>query len=258
MKKAILSYLVSAFALFSCSKVDTSTPATTQEISVSATPSNITNYISENYPDAAIASVLKYSNSDTSYAVTLSTYEFLAFNDHGSPIGESMEDTLCDTIHDPRGGCNRGGHHGGGHHGGPGSVGPHDGGIPIDSIPAAIKEYITANFAGYTIHHAMYDTLCQFGVVMNVMIDSSFTVHHKIIFDASGTFVATANRMKTADLPAAVTTTLTTNYSSYSHRERAEVFLLADGTKQYKIYLHENLLHLTVVFREDGTVICEH
>ncbi|MEI8046572.1 MAG: PepSY-like domain-containing protein [Bacteroidota bacterium] len=258
MKKVILSCLIGAIALVSCSKDETTTSSTSQEISVSATPSSITTYISENYPDASISSVFKYWNSDTLYTATLNTYEFLAFDQKESPMGETLADTLCDPIHDSIGGGHHGGgHEGGGHHGGGHHGGGHGGGIPADSIPNAISQYVAANYAGFAVHNARYDTLCQFGIVIDVMIDSSYNSHRKLIFDASGLFLAVANRIKGADLPATVTAALTANYSAYTDREKAELFTLVDGSKQYRIFMHQNKLRLSVIIKEDGTVVCE-
>lgn len=260
MKKTTLSFLVSAIALMSCSKEDSITSSTSQEISVSATPSTITSYISENYPDASISSVLKISNSDTTYEVTLSTWELLAFGHNEVLIGESMADTtVCDSIHDSIGDRHHhGGHHGNGNHGnGHHGEGMHGGGIQADSVPATITEYVTANYAGYTVHNAMYDTLCPYGIVINVMIDASDSLHHKLVFDASGLFLALAHRMETADLPATVSTTITTNYPTYTKREKAELLTLADNSKQYRLFLHGTAAHLSVIIKEDGTVICE-
>lgn len=265
MKKVIMSFLASAIALMSCSKMETNTSSASQEISVSATPATITSYISENYPDASISSVLKYSNSDTTYAVTLSTYEFLAFDHNESLIGESLADTtVCDSIHDSIGGGHHGGshhgggfhgdgHHGGGHHG----EGFHGGGISADSIPVAITEYVSANYVGYSVHNAMYDTLCPYGIIINVMIDASDSLHHKLVFDASGQFIALAHRIKIADLPAAVSSNVTANYSAYTLREKAELLTLADSSKQYRVFLHNGTSHLSVILKEDGTVVCE-
>lgn len=255
MKKIMLSFLVSAIALVSCSKDETATTSSTTEvISVSATPSAITAFISENYPDAAISNVLKYSNSDTSYAVTLNTYEFLAFDNSQSLMGECLADTLCDSIPHPEGGGHHGGgHHGGGHHGG----GHHGGGISADSIPAAIAAYVSANYPGFAVHNAMYDTLCPFGIVMNVMIDSSFSAHYKLIFDASGTYLALAHRISATGLPSAITTVLSTTYSTYTLREKAETLTLADNTIQYRVYLYLDSSRLSVILTEDGTVVCE-
>jgi hypothetical protein len=260
MKKAIFGFLVGAIALVSCSKDETTTSSTSQEISVSATPSTIVTYISENYPDASIASVFKYWNSDTLYTVSLNTFEYLAFDQNESPIGrECLSDSLCDPTHDSIGGGHHGGgHHGGGHHGGgkPGG-GHHGGGIPADSIPASVTEYVAAKYAGYTVHNAHYDTLCQFGVVMDVMIDSSYSAHRKLVFDASGLFLAVANRIKSSDLPVAVTAILASTYSAYTFRDKAELFTLADNSKQYRIFLHQTGIRLSVIIKEDGTVVCE-
>jgi hypothetical protein len=259
MKKTTLSFLVSAIALMSCSKEDSSTSSTSQEISVSATPSTIISYISENYPDASISSVLKISESDTTYEVTLSTWELLAFGHNEVLIGESLADTTaCDSIHDSiGGGHHHGGHHGNGHHGGGHGEGIHGGGISADSIPATITEYVAANYAGYTVHNANYDTLCPYGIVINVMIESSDTLHHKLVFDASGLFIALAHRIKSADLPALVSANVTANYSTYTLRKKAELLTLTDGSKLYRVFLHGTAAHLTVVLKEDGTVICE-
>jgi hypothetical protein len=261
MKKTTLSFLVSAIALMSCSKEDSSISSTSssQEILVSATPSTITSYISENYPDATISSVLKISNSDTTYEVTLSTWELLAFGHNEVLIGESLADTtLCDSIHDSIGDVHHhGGHHGNGHHRGGHGEGIHGGGISADSIPAAITEYVAANYAGYTVHNAMYDTVCPYGITINVMINVSDSLHHKLVFDASGLFIALAHRIKSADLPAIVSANVTANYSAYTLRKKAEVLTLSDNSKLYKVYLHQDMIRLSVIFKEDGTVVCE-
>jgi hypothetical protein len=260
MRKTVFGYLVCAVALMSCSKEETLIPSA-EEIPVSSTPVKITAYISENYPDASISTVFRYSNSDTTYTVTLNTYEFLAFGRSEDLLGEGLADTLCDPRHDSIGGGHPGdGHHGhgdrrhgGGHHGG----GHHGIGIPSDSIPAAVKSYISANYPGYAIHHARWDTLCQFGTIMSVMIDSTFKVHQELIFDVSGIFLAEESRTKSADLPVAVTSAVNASYAAYTMREKAEVFTLPGGSKQYKVFLHKDKLRLAVVFRENGTVICE-
>jgi hypothetical protein len=176
-------------------------------------------------------------------------------------MGEGLADTLCDPKHDSIGGGHPGedhhdhgdGRHGGGHHGG----GPHGVGIPFDSIPASAKNYITANFPGYTIHHARPDTLCQFGTIISVMIDSSFKTHQQLIFNVSGIFLAEESRINSADVPSAVTAAIAASYSGYTVRDKSEVFALAGGSKQYKLFLFKDNLHLDVVFTENGTIICE-
>jgi hypothetical protein len=260
MKKVVFSFLVCAFALMSCSKDDSFTTSP-EQISVSSTPASIVSYVGQNYPDATISTVFKYSNSDTVYTVTLNTYELIAFDGRNGFIGEAMSDTLCDPRPDndsiPGGhhGDRRhgGGRHGGGHHGG----GPGGLGIPYDSIPVAVISYVTANYPGYTVHHANLATLCQFGSVMEVMIDSAFQEHRKLIFDVTGVFLAKASRVNTADLPAAVTTAYTAAYPAYKACEKSETFVLADGSVQYKVFLNLDKVRTTVVYKEDGTLVCK-
>jgi hypothetical protein len=248
MKKLIFAMLLSSLFIVACTKEEATT-TTGDEISVSETPSVILTYISENYPDAEIATVLK-SSSGSQYSVILDTYEQINFDKQGNVLNESEEGTLCDSTGGHHG---DGGHHGGGHHGGM----HHGGGIPVDSLPATIDEYVTEYYPGFDIHNAHYDTLCQFGVVINVMIDSSEVSHHKLIFDASGIYLALAHRVDTLDLPAAVLSSITTNYSGYSPRYRAEMLTLESGDIQYRIFLHQQKEKLIVVMLEDGTVVCE-
>jgi uncharacterized protein YqjF (DUF2071 family) len=92
---------------------------------------------------------------------------------------------------------------------------------------------------------------------MDVMIDSSYSAHSKLVFNASGLFLAVANRIKSSDLPTAVTVVLAANYSAYTFRDKAEVFTLADNSKQYKVFLHQTGIRLSVIIKEDGTVVCE-
>jgi hypothetical protein len=248
MKKVMLSYLLSAFAIISCTKDESNTSFETQEVTVSATPATITDYVSENYPDASISTVLKYSGSDTSYSITLNTSEILAFDASNRLIGERLEGS-CDSTN-----CHPGGRrHGHGHHGG----GHHHAGIPIDSLPSAITDYIAANFAGFVARHADYDTLCQFGVIVNVMIDSSNTIHKKLIFETSSGFLALVHRIPADSLPATITAAVASGYPDYALRHKAELLKLSDNSLQYRMFLHNGLNRLSVVMLSDGTVVCE-
>ena len=261
MKKVLFALLIGAFALASCSKDETTTTATSQEVAVSSVPDAIAVYLSENYPDADISAIFKLVNSDTVYAVTLNTSELLAFDGDGAHLGHGNPGLDCDSTGwqpgDSTGGHHGGGHHGGGHHGGGHHGGGNPGGISTDSIPAAIAAYVSANYTGYTIHHAWNDTLCQFGTVTEVMIDSTRAAHKKLVFDANGLFLASADRMEYANLPAAVAATIATNYSGYTSRHMSEIFLLADGSNQYKVFLFIGPTRISIVLNEEGIVVCE-
>lgn len=258
--------IIGAFALVSCSKDETSNEVTSQEVSVSSVPAAIPDYVAENYPDAGITAIYKLFNSDTTYAVTLNTAELLAFDEAGSRIGHGEPGLLCDSCGgfqgDSTGGHHGGGHHGGGHHGGGHHGGGHHGGghwggIAADSLPADIVNYVTANYSGYQIHHAWADTLCQFGVVYEVMIDSSRMAHKKLVFDLNGTFLASAERLFYMELPAAVTNAVSANYPAYTVRHKAEAFYAAGNTVQYRIFLKQGTVRMSVVLNNEGVVICE-
>ncbi len=261
MKKVLFLLVAGAIAFVSCSKDETTTTTDSQEVSVSSVPPAITLYVVENYPDAEISTIYKLSNSDTTYAVTLNTSELLAFDGNGMHMGHGEPGLCGDSTGlnhgDSTGGHHGGGHHGGGHHGGGHHGGGNPGGISPDSIPAAIAAYVTANYSGYTIHHAWNDTLCQFGTVIEVMIDSTHAGHLKLVFDASGLFLAEATRIEYGDLPETINASVSANYSGYTARHRSEVYTLADGTRQYKIFLFMSATRISVVMNEEGIVVCE-
>ncbi len=235
MRKQIFVLLLIVAGMMACNKSETSSSDINQTITTSDVPTSITTYVSENYPDATIVSTIKTSDLPTSYLVTLSTAEQISFDHQGNRSDD--------------------GHH---HFGDGDSICHGQGsGIPVDSIPAAITDYITANFAAYTIRHAKYDTLCQFGPVIAVIVSQDTLQPIKLIFDETFAFVATANRIKSTDIPVLVTDFITANYADYALRRKAELFTLTDNTLQYKAFLHADSLGLSVVVGADGVLICE-
>lgn len=165
------------------------------------------------------------------------------YNDSTGPGGGHPGD----TIHGDSTGC--GGHHGGGHHGG-------GHGIPPDSLPALITDYITANFAGYSILHAEFDSLCTEGLVKEVMIGKQGSEPFKLVFSASNSFLFRADRIPSGDLPQAVKDYISTNYPAYQVCDRAEKFTMANAGIQYMVYLRQNQLRLKVRLQADGVFIC--
>lgn len=247
-----------AAALTSCNK-DKTTPDT-QPLTTADLPALATDYIYNNYPDATIEYVVAVSNSVASYLVTLNTAEELAFTKTGGYLGDGAgyhhgkpgDDSLhCDTIHG--GGHHGGGHHGGGHHGG----GQHGTEIPIDSLPTAITDFITASYSGYIIRHAELDSLCPDGLVTEVMICLPGSEPVKLVFDAGNTLLVTAGRIPYADVPQAVKDFITANYAGYKVSWKAEKFTLADSTVQYMIWLKLDQTRKSVRIKEDGTLVCE-
>ena len=136
---------MSLVVMYSCKK-ETSTVSnatSSTSMNVADLPASVTNYINDNYPDATIYSASKIANNQAVYVVTLSTEEQLAFDGTGNCLGDNQD-------FDGDGKPGPGGedlHHGHGHpgHGCPGNW------INIDSLPDAIKLYISANYPDYQI-----------------------------------------------------------------------------------------------------------
>lgn len=254
--------LLALVAAFSACNKDTTTPGSTT-VAASSLPVKATDYIYNNYPDAVIDYAVAYSNSNPAYIVTLNTTEELAFTQEGNYVGNGANyhhghpgDTIPgDTTH-----CG-GGHHGGGHHGGhghPGGGNGHPGGgIPVDSLPAAITGYITANYSGYTIMHAETDTLCLEGAVTEVMICQSGSEPVKLFFDAGNAFIIKANRILYTDTPQAVKDYITANYAGYQICDKSEKYTMADGSLQFRVFMRMEQVRKSVRLKEDGTLVCE-
>ena len=181
-------------------------------------------------------------------------------NGHGRPGGNGGSD------HGGPGG------HGGGHgHGGPAPdsthvAGPRGGGhghdrhfrneVSVDSLSTAINTYISTNYSGYSVIHAETDTICQ-GAVTEVLVCTTSSEPVKLIFDAAGTFLFKAERIKYADVPTVISAAVTANYSTYTVMKRAAKLTLTDGSIQYRVFLDLSGVHKSVTFNADGTVACE-
>ncbi|MEY4927354.1 MAG: hypothetical protein RI894_1790, partial [Bacteroidota bacterium] len=141
------------------------------------------------------------------------------------------------------------GHGVGGHHG-------HE--LPIDSLPAAIPAYVTANYTGFTIRHAELDSLCSIGGIINVAISQTGNPPVRLIFSTSGTYLMKGQRADYANLPQVVKDYITTSYAGFTARNRAIQLTLANGNLQYMVFLHQNQLHKNVLMNANGTFVCEH
>lgn len=261
MRQIIFLMLAFALMMSSCKKDQLNT--TDQALPVAELTAAVTNYVENYYPDASISSAVKVSNGVADVKVTLNTTEVLAFTEKGEFLGDGdayfdghgnhSGDTLVGNGH--HGGGNHGG--GGGHHGG-GNGGGHGNSIPIDSLSVTIVDFITVNYPTFTIKHAELDSICQFGAITEVMInDSTASLRLKLAFDSSDAFLFIAERALLTDVPQAVIDAIALNYPAYTSRDRCEKFTLAAGNIQYRIYLTDGQTRLSVIFNEDGTVVCE-
>ncbi len=233
--------LVIIAASTSCSKNDTTSPSAVQSANTTL-PAKAVTYVSANYPDASIDYYVTITNGAADYLVTLNTTEELAFNKSGDFLGRG------ENFHGgKRGDSVQCMGNGGGHHGG----------IPLDSLPTTLKDYVTANYAGFTIRHAEYDSLCINGQAIEVMLFKAGSEPVKLYFEISGNFLMLSERVLYSDVPAVVKDYITANYTGYTAADRAEKFTLADNSIQYNAYLGNGAIRKSVRMDAGGTFMCE-
>ena len=253
MKKLGFILFISLLALFACNKEKSSdniSSGSSNTISASDLPTSVTNYVADNYPDATINSAAEMSNSQAKYVVLLSTEEELAFDGNGNFLGDGQD--FC-----PHGGPFPGGdslHHGHPWHGCPPNW------INIDSLPGAIKTYISTNYPNFRIWHAEKDTVCPDGAVIEVLI-RKMNAHPpqdlKLFFDQSNNFIMTAQRTRFNELPQPVQNYITSNFNDYHQCLMSEKLTLLSDSINYAVYVHQMRVHKRVVLTETGTLVCE-
>ena len=89
------------------------------------------------------------------------------------------------------------------------------------------------------------------------MVCTSSAEPVKLVFDEAGAYLMKTQRIAYTEVPAEVSTSVTSNYATYQIRKRASLITLTDGTLQYKVYLFLDGTHKSVTFNADGTVSCE-
>jgi hypothetical protein len=254
MKKTFLLLILPLAVLLSCSKgkTDSAISTVTQtDLNISDIPPVITNYVSENYPDAAIYQAVVLTNCSAKYVVILSTDEELAFDKNSNCIGDGHAfpgaGDPSDCGHPGHG--DPGGHHHG--HGHPGNF------IPADSLPSAILEYISVNYPEYTAGSGRRDTICPAGSVTSVMIMKEDTIHMKVFFGDGNIFLMTGIRIHYAGIPQLIRDYITANYAGYHVCHGTELLTMADNSIRYAIYLDKEHERTRLVISPDFTVICE-
>ncbi len=246
MRKIQFALLAMVVILSACSKEQSA--SNYQEINVSELSSSIVTYIDENYPDASIVGALQASTAtEASYIVALNTTEEIAFNASGNCLGDAEDYSAA--RHQRKGGPR----HGGGGHGG----GNGHGGIPLDSLPAAITTYVSANYANARIIDARLDSTCQFGNVINVMVRQQRSAPTRLTFDLTGTYLFKGERALYSSLPQAVRDTVAAHYTINTNvKNRAEKLTLANASIEYNVYLMNNRVRTAITLLDNGTIVC--
>mgnify|MGYP000873731367 CR=1 FL=1 len=135
---------------------------------------------------------------------------------------------------------------------------PKSGKIALDKLPANIKEYVNQNFQGYSIKSAEYDPLCTGGDAIDVVISKKGSPNYSLIFLLDGTFVQIEEDIDLSKAPSKVLEVVKTKYAGYKPASQIERLTLADKSIQYLLDITRDTITKEVIFKEDGTVICEH
>jgi hypothetical protein len=293
MKKTIFLALTIAAMMTSCSSNESASMGSVPK----ATSTSITAYVADNYPGTQVYSTAVSGSSviatlNTGEQITFTSKGAVLSYANNFDLGLKADslDVRPDSI--PADGLGKPGHDGGRGHGGPnghggmlgggpgkgGPEGPGYGGpvdsthvlgyekpghhrhfkseILVDSLPTVINVYISTNYSGYKVIHAEIDTICQ-GAVTAVMVCVKGSEPVKLVFDGAGTYLYKAKRILFADVPAAVTAAIKANYSTFKITHRVEIFTLANGSEQFKVFMMLDKVHKMVTFNADGTVACE-
>ena len=248
MKKLLFFIATASVTMFSACQSDLISTLTGQstesEISLSEIPSAVTEYTANHFPDAQITQAVSLKNSEASTIVTLDSGEELAFDNDHNCLGRG------EGKHAKR-------KHKKGRHGDRDGEHEDEDAISLDSLPAAVKTYLSANYASYTDIRAEKEKNCQYGEVYELKLKSTSYECVKLFFSLTGDFLSTASRVDYSSTPAAVQSYITTNYSSYKVCFRSEKLTSAGGQASYKIHMRSADTKKRVCIAEDGTFICE-
>ncbi|MFN5208877.1 MAG: PepSY-like domain-containing protein [Bacteroidota bacterium] len=214
---------------------------TEKEISLSDLPSAVVEFTNNHFPDADINSAFSLKNSKASTIVALSNGEQLAFDDEHNYLGEG-DDFRPKKKH--------------------GKKGKHgdkkcDDCMEVDAIPAAVKEYVAANYPDYTLACAEKESNCVLGSSLEVKLKSASYDKIKLLFNESGAYMGSGTRIEYSSLPAAVSAYVQTNYSGYKTGHKVQKFISASGAVSYCIVVRNEDNKKKICLAEDGTFICE-
>ncbi|OIN56408.1 PepSY-like domain-containing protein [Arsenicibacter rosenii] len=203
------------------------------KIETSALPAAITGYITTNYAGATVDYAAKDDDGNYFVGITQSgTRKALLFNADG---------TFNHEVSLKKGPGK-----------GPGGKRDSLSQIAITNLPSAITSYISANYAGATINMAVKDDNRGY-LVMITVNDTKKT----LLFNTDGTFNqelvkvlrGKLTEVAAADLPAAITTYITTNYAGATVKKAGK---LSDG--QYVVSIKPASGNpVDLLFAADGT-----
>lgn len=125
------------------------------------------------------------------------------------------------------------------------------------NLPAGVKEFVSKNYAGYTIVNATPDPLCEGGAAIDVAVTKTGTPDLSLIFKPDGSFVQQEEDVPLSTASNKIRNVLKTKYAGYSAGNQIEKLTLVDKTMEYMVDLDKGSVTKEVIFSVDGNVVCE-
>ena len=128
----------------------------------------------------------------------------------------------------------------------------------IDNLPVGVKEFVSKNYAGYTIVSADSDPLCGGAPAVDVAIKKTSAPTFSLIFKPDGSYVQQEEDVDLSTAPDKIKSTLKTQFGKYSAGGQIEKLILADKSIQYMVDLTNGKITKEVIFTVDGNIFCEN
>lgn len=129
--------------------------------------------------------------------------------------------------------------------------------IKLENLPPAINEYLLQNYPGYRIGSANHDPLCEGGDAIDVFIYKKENPNFSLIFLPDGTFVQQEEDIELDQAPLKILESLNAHFDGYVPSKQIEKLVLADQQIQYLLDISKDNKEKEVIFKENGTVVCE-
>lgn len=124
-------------------------------------------------------------------------------------------------------------------------------------LPAAIQSYLDNNYPDAEIEESEIGVDCDGTAIIEVEVEENDDEEIELVFSASEeVLLYSETEIRSEDLPAAVSSSVATNYPDYS-TEEADQLNMADGSTQYEVEIKNGSSKLEVTFGADGEVLCE-
>lgn len=133
-----------------------------------------------------------------------------------------------------------------------------EGKIALDKLPAAAKEFVAKQYAGYTITGAASDPLCQGGDAIDVAVTKPGAPNLSLIFKPDGSFVQQEEDVPMKTAPDKVRDVIVAKYADYKAGDQIEKLQLGDKTVQFLVDLTKGTTTKEVIFSNEGAIVCEH